>query len=151
MAKISDRKIAHIIKTLRRTGGCVKSACQSIGISRPTFYKWVNTNKNLAIALEESRHEMIIDVEQALFDKAKSGDVAACIFLLTNIKPDKYRHVSKINGSNIESELSGMTNEELLKQIAEMANRLGIEAPKFGGDAGDVEDADYEDLEENEG
>lgn len=148
MAKFTARKIDQLISVLNRTGGCVKTACQAIGVTRPTFYNWKEKSKKLARAFEESRHNMILDVEQALFDQAKSGHVGAAIFLLTNTMPDKYKHVSKITSSNIEQELTGKTNEELLKGIMEMSIRLGIEMPK---DNDESEEIDYEEFDdENE-
>lgn len=143
---MTTRKIDQLISVLNRTGGCVKTACQTISISRPTFYNWKQKSKKLARAFEEARHNMILDVEQALFDQAKNGNVTAAIFLLTNTMPDQYKHVSKITASNIEQELNGKTNEELLKAITEMSNRLGIEMPK---ECDETEDIDYEEFEDD--
>jgi hypothetical protein len=148
MGKMTARKIDQLISVLNRTGGCVKTSCQAIGISRPTFYTWKEKSKKLARAFEESRHNMILDVEQALYDQAKNGHVPAAIFLLTNVMPDKYKHISKITGGNMENELMGKTNEELLRAIVEMSNRLGIEMPKLDDDGGSIEDIDYDDYED---
>ncbi len=148
MGKLTERKIDQLIAALNRTGGCIKTACQIIGITRPTFYNWKEKNKKLARAFEEARHTQILDVENALFDAAKNGNVSAGIFLLTNLMPDTYKHSSKITGGVLERELGGMTNEELLQQIVEMSSRLGIEMPKTDDGDANIQDIDYDDYED---
>lgn len=149
MGKKTERKVNQLIKLLYRTGGSVKTSCNALGLSRTIFYKWIQIDKKLAKAFEESRHLAILDVEDALFEQAKKGNVGAIVFVLANINPDKWKHVSKINGSAAANELDGKTNEELLKGILEMSKTLNIEMPKLDGSE-DVQDIAYEDVENKE-
>lgn len=142
MAKKTERKINQLIKLLYKTGGSVKTSCNAIGISRTIFYKWKEDDKNLAVAFEESRHMAVLDVEDALFEKAKDGNVGAIVFILANLMPEKWRHVTKINANKAVNELEGQTTQELMLSIAKMADQLGVDMPTLDG----VEDIPFEDV-----
>ena len=142
MAKKTDRKIDQLIKLLYKTGGSVKTSCNALGISRTIFYKWKDNDKRLAVAFEEARHMMVLDVEDALFEKAKSGNVGAIVFVLANLMPEKWRHVTKINANKTQNELEGMTTEELMLSIAQMSKDLGVEMPSIDA----AEDIPFEDV-----
>jgi len=146
MAKKTDRKIDQLIKLLYKTGGSVKTSCNAIGVSRTIFYKWKENDKRLAVAFEESRHMAVLDVEDALFEKAKSGNVGAIVFVLANLMPEKWRHVTKINANKAINELEGQTTEELMLGIMKMSKELGVEMPSLDG----AEDIPFEDVTPSE-
>jgi hypothetical protein len=82
MTDTSDTKKERMIEALGKSLGVVTTACQSVGISRDTHYRWlkedpdynsrVNELDNIALDFAESHLHMLI----------KDGSAAATIFYL---------------------------------------------------------------------
>lgn len=143
----SEKKRDQFIKMLRRSGGDIKKAAASIGVSRYTIYNWKKKDKSLARLMEEVREEAVFEIEDCLFDNAKRGNVTAQIFILTNLYPDKYRHVSKIELNKTENELGVYTDAELVAQINEIAKQLNIPVDEVEGDLNGIEDISYKEID----
>lgn len=60
----------------------ITKACESIGISRQTFYNWIDNVDDFSRLLDESREEAIDIVESALMKRIELGDTRAIIFFL---------------------------------------------------------------------
>ncbi len=88
---LSDEQIAH-----------------NIGISRTTLYDWKNKFEDIADALKKNKEIADYEIENALFEKAKHGDVAAMIFWLKNRKPTKWKDKPIAD------------NEEVIKKLDEI-------------------------------
>ena len=56
-----------------------------------TFCDWKNKHPEFSEALKRSKEVADFEVENALFKKAKMGDVTAQIFWLKNRQPRKWR------------------------------------------------------------
>lgn len=88
---LSDEQIAH-----------------NIGISRTTLYSWKNKYSDIDNALKKNKEIADYEIENALFEKAKHGDVAAMIFWLKNRKPKKWKDKPIAD------------NEEVIKKLDEI-------------------------------
>lgn len=62
-----------------------------IGIRRETLWVWKKKFPNISNALKKGKEVIDYEVENALLEKALSGDVTAMIFWLKNRRPDKWR------------------------------------------------------------
>jgi hypothetical protein len=93
-----------ILKSLQRTP-IVESACQKVGISRMTFYRWKKNNQEFSQkvdeALEVSRGSINDLAESKMIEKISRGDNQMIKFWLVNNNP-RYKRKFK---------------EEILKQI----------------------------------
>ena len=61
------------------------------GITTTTLYEWKKDHPAIAEALKRGKEVVDYEVENALLEAAKSGNVTAQIFWLKNRKPDKWR------------------------------------------------------------
>jgi len=66
-------------------------ACESVGISLATFYRWLKQDKKFAREVAEAEEIAVMVVEDALYAKAVRGDVRAMIFFLTNRRPNRWK------------------------------------------------------------
>lgn len=64
---------------------------KKIGIAKSTLCDWKNKYPEFADAIKKSKEFADFEVEQALYKKAKMGDVTAQIFWLKNRQPRKWR------------------------------------------------------------
>jgi len=69
---------------LKECQGIVTMACKNLKISRGTYYRWYNEDKEFAALCDESIETTIDFVEDHLFRKIKEGDTTAIIFYLKN-------------------------------------------------------------------
>lgn len=60
----------------------ITNACQVIGISRQTFYNWLDKVDDFSRLLDEGREQAIDMVESALMKQIEQGDTRAIIFFL---------------------------------------------------------------------
>lgn len=80
------RKVAankkKLLEALRKTNGIVAYACQQVGVSRKTFYNYVNTDDEFAEKVEDITEIQIDVAEAALLKKINKENLAAIIFYL---------------------------------------------------------------------
>jgi hypothetical protein len=74
-----------------RDGLTDEQIAHNLGISAKTLYEWKNKYGKICEALKKGKEVVDYEVESALCEKAKSGDVGACVFWLKNRRPDKWR------------------------------------------------------------
>lgn len=78
-------------------GGCyILEACDKAKISRSRYYVWITEDKNFKNAVDQALLSCTLVVENALFKKAKEGNVTAQIFWLCNRTPDRWESLQKI-------------------------------------------------------
>ena len=77
-----SKQKAQDLQALMAGGSTVKDACEKIGIDRTTFYLWKELHPEWAADVQQVRETLLDDVEDAIYTKAKAGDVTACIFIL---------------------------------------------------------------------
>ena len=70
--------IAALIKSL----GIVSNACEALGISRTTYYKYYNEDSEFRSEVDNVGESTLDFVESKLFDLISNGNVAATIFYM---------------------------------------------------------------------
>lgn len=90
-AAFVERKGLVLVEGWARDGLTDDQIAHNIGISRATYYDWKNKYPDFSDALKRSKEVADYEVENALFKKAKMGDVTAQIFWLKNRRPEKWR------------------------------------------------------------
>ncbi len=86
-----DRKGLVLVEGWARDGLTDLQIAKNIGIQQSTFYDWKLKHAEFSEALKRSKDVADYEVENALFKKAKMGDVTAQIFWLKNRKPKQWR------------------------------------------------------------
>jgi hypothetical protein len=86
-----DRKGLILVEGWARDGLTDLQISKNIGVAMSTFCEWKNKHPEFSEALKRSKEAADYEVENALFKKAKMGDVTAMIFWLKNRQPRKWR------------------------------------------------------------
>lgn len=76
-----DRK-QTFIDNLKAAGGIICVACEGTGINRSTYYRWRETDRDFAEAVDEVMEAQVDFVESKLMGLINAGDTAAAIFYL---------------------------------------------------------------------
>lgn len=74
-----------------RDGLTDEQIARNMGCAYSTFRVWKDKFPAISAALKRSKEIVDYEVENALLDKALSGDTTAQIFWLKNRRPDKWR------------------------------------------------------------
>lgn len=106
--KVAENK-KKLLEKLHSSLGIVSTACESIGISRRTFYNYLEQDKDFAENVKQIEERQIDFVETALLQNIKKGDSTAIIFYLKT----KAKH----RGYNERVELTAGDGKELLSNI----------------------------------
>lgn len=77
-----DTKKKEVISELVKQKGIVTIACNNVGLSRSTFYSWLESDANFAKEVEDAREQAIDYVESKLFNLIENDDTTATIFFL---------------------------------------------------------------------
>ena len=78
----SEHLKKELISALRSNLGVVSSACEALGISRTTYYKYYKEEEQFRMKVDSIGDEAIDFVESQLFELIRTGNVAATIFFL---------------------------------------------------------------------
>jgi hypothetical protein len=77
-----DKVKKNFLKSLQEAKGIISYACEKVGISRQTYYRWISDDNDFREACEDIT-EMVIDlVEGKLLTNINDGDVTSIIFYL---------------------------------------------------------------------
>ncbi len=90
----SEHLKKELLSSLTKNLGIVSSACKALGISRTTYYKYYNEDKEFKEQVDDIGEATIDFVESKLFELIKSGNVASTIFFLKT-KGKKRGYVEK--------------------------------------------------------
>ena len=104
MNKSEQLKKEQLLKTLEKSLGIVSTACESIGISRTTYYKYYNEDKDFKRSVDSIGDIALDCAESQLFELIKEKNVTAIIFYLkTKGKKRGYieKQESRDNSNNI--------------------------------------------------
>ncbi|MDW8056627.1 MAG: phBC6A51 family helix-turn-helix protein [Elusimicrobiota bacterium] len=77
----------------------ISSVCKKLGISRTTFYNWLQSDKEFAEKVEELNKKRLSILEDAMYSHALKGNPTLLIFLACNWAPDKYKNIQKVDVS----------------------------------------------------
>ncbi len=84
---LSTKKI-EAIELWRTTHGHISNICRAIGISRQTYYDWLNEDMEFNLAIQETEGELNDDMREALIAKGADGSSSDIQFYLKNRHPD---------------------------------------------------------------
>jgi 20S proteasome alpha/beta subunit len=87
--------------------GTVYHAAQAAGVSRQTVYRWREDDLKFADLWDEAIENAVDAVENAVYQKALSGDTIAAIFYLKAQRP-KFRDRLNINVEQVQSDIDEM-------------------------------------------
>lgn len=80
-----------LIRGWARDGLTDDEIAHNMGISRSTLYEWRKKFSDISDTLKEGKDYADYEIENALFNSAKAGNVTAMIFWLKNRRPYKWR------------------------------------------------------------
>jgi len=89
-----DKRQIKFIESMALTMGHITNSCRASGITRQTYYNWIDKNPDFAVALENTEWEFQDDTENVLRQKIADGELGAITFSLTKTHP-KYRSESQ--------------------------------------------------------
>jgi len=81
MDKIGQYKKA-MLEALEKSLGVVTTACETVGISRSSYYNWYKEDQEFAKQVDELQLVALDFVESQLFKQIREGSTAATIFYL---------------------------------------------------------------------
>lgn len=129
--KTASKKI--LIEQIKKTP-VIQVACEKIGVSRATFYRWKKSDPKFAdkadIALNEGS-QMINDMaESQLISAIKEGNLTGIIFWLKN-HHKQYSPKLEVTTKNTEIPLTD-EQKEIIRQSLNMAFSLNLEDKQDG-------------------
>jgi hypothetical protein len=119
--KKSDQNKAMILEQLRKTP-IVESACQKVGVSRMTFYRWKTEDKEFTKKVDDAISEgrlLVNDfAELQLIGAVKDRNLTAILYWLKSHHPS-YKTRIEIEGQlNVIEEFSPEQKELIRKSLA---------------------------------
>ena len=88
---LSQEKRALAIQLHRKKACNVSAVCDEMGISRPTWYEWKQTDPDFTAAIKANEEAMIELAESQLMKNILAGKEVSLIFFLKNKAPEKWR------------------------------------------------------------
>lgn len=80
-----------LLESWARDGLTDEQIADNIGISRSTLSDWKNRFPDISDTLKKGKDVVDVEVENALLELAKQGNITAIIFWLKNRRPDKWK------------------------------------------------------------
>jgi hypothetical protein len=104
--------------------GNVTTGCRVAGIPRRSFYDWIARDDAFAKAVDATREEVMDDLEQEMFKRAREKSDLLMIFTLKHNR-DRYRESPRVEVAVKASAPVDHENAkaELLKRLAQIATR----------------------------
>jgi hypothetical protein len=73
-------KKEKLLEALEQTLGVVTTACKKANIDRQSYYRWINTDRDFRLAVEEIDNVALDFAESQLHKQIKKESTAATIF-----------------------------------------------------------------------
>lgn len=127
--KKMNKKRQDMMVELLRNGHTIGYACELLGVSRATEYKFRVANPEYRARVDEALDVRCEIVEEALYAKAAAGDVRAAEFWLINRSAGRWQarrnlEVTGADGGPIEvKDASGLSEEERIARIVALLDR----------------------------
>jgi hypothetical protein len=86
--KLDSIKKGKFVDTYKATKGNISDSCRVAGISRQTYYDWLDKKDEFSRQIMEAEMELNDDIRDVLISKAGGGDMTAVIFYLKKRHPD---------------------------------------------------------------
>ncbi|MDD3404961.1 MAG: hypothetical protein PHH23_01665 [Paludibacteraceae bacterium] len=90
--RVSKTRVAELFA---KKGCNIYATCEAAGISRRTFYNWLNRDKKFSQLIEDSQEALLDAAESKLISKINDGDTTSIIFFLKT-KGKKRGYVEQI-------------------------------------------------------
>lgn len=103
-----------LIQGWAREGLTNEQIAHNMGISRETLNQWRKKYPAISDTLKKGKEVVDFEVENALLNKALSGDVTAQIFWLKNRKPKQWRDKPEQDLSDVISPETARTLDDVL-------------------------------------
>ena len=121
MNKTEQLKKGQLLEALEKSLGIVSTACQSVGVSRTTYYKYYNEDKDFKTLVDDISDIALDFAESQLFELIKEKNVTAIIFYLKTKgkkrgyieKQDNSQNSNNITGIKLISDTTGEEDESL--------------------------------------
>ena len=97
----------ELLSALQSSLGVVSTACEKLGISRTTYYKYYNEDKSFKERVDNISEATIDFAESKLFELIKSGNVTATIFFLKT-KGKNRGYIEKQDSSENSNNITGI-------------------------------------------
>ena len=107
MNKSEQLKKERLLKALEKSLGIVSTACESLGISRTTYYKYYNEDKDFKRSVDSIGDIALDYAESQLFELIKEKNVTAIIFYLKT-KGKKRGYIEKQEVSHNSNNITGI-------------------------------------------
>ncbi len=90
ITKGDNIKKSEFIKTYRNPQimGNISVVCSKVGISRQTYYRWLEEDEEFMTKVANAKTEMCDTAEEVLYSRGLEKDTTALIFWLKNRHPD---------------------------------------------------------------
>jgi len=103
--QITQVKKDKFVELYRQTMGHISDSCSAVGITRNTYYNWLENDENFLKKIIEAESELNDDIRDVLVKKAGEGDMTAVIFYLKNRHPDFKEKPSYLQQINIQKDM----------------------------------------------
>lgn len=98
-------------------GATISSIAQACDVSMPTVRTWMERHKPFLDAVNEARAVVDDSAESSMMRSIRAGNVTAQIFWLCNRRPDRWRHVQRVEHTGEGG--GAITIAELVRRAAE--------------------------------
>lgn len=78
----------NFLKAYSKTRGNITQSSKAVGISRKTYYRWLEDNEDFTREVADREAELNDEIRDALVGLAKEDNLGAIIFYLKNRHPD---------------------------------------------------------------
>ena len=107
MNKSEQLKKESLLKALEKSLGIVSTACEALGISRTTYYKYYNEDKEFKHSVDSISDITLDCAESQLFELIKEKNVTAIIFYLKT-KGKKRGYIEKQEVNHNSNNITGI-------------------------------------------
>lgn len=122
--RISKKKKA-VIEALTKSLGIISAACRATGITRRTYYNWLEADEAFRAEVEEVMELQKDFAESLMLKKMKEEDTTMLIFYAkTKMKDRGYAEGYEITGKGGKDLITQKSDEELDARIAELEKKL---------------------------
>lgn len=98
-------------------GATLSSIAQACDVSIPTVQLWMERHEQFSAAVKEARDIVDDSAESSMMRSIRAGNVTAQIFWLCNRRPDRWRHVQRVEHTGEGG--GAITIAELVRRAAE--------------------------------
>jgi hypothetical protein len=113
-----------LLEQLERTP-IIELACDKVGISRTTFYRWTNTSKSFAATVEKSLttgREFICDLaESQLIALMRQGEYKAVRLILQHNSP-RYANKLELSGTLVTEEKLSIEQKKNIREALKLSS-----------------------------